>query len=330
MFSALAELLEGEGPDGLDDEPEQGGEAEAPHERGHGLVAVAGLLGAVEVDREGDGRAEGAEQAEDVDVARVPDLDHERAANHGERRRAPQPALEAAAVGQAQPQQQDERAQVLDDQRHADVEARDREEVGHVHARQTEDAEEGQAGDVLATDPQQGGADEGDGAGEEHEGEHRPQLGQAHGADAVLEQQAGERAVERPHRRRAGGERVTQADVAVASRRHREIVDENAAHGLRDDHLRGRRQRPHHHAEPPEAPERVHRADGPRPDRRVRRVRRRRRRARGHRHRRGRRRSAPGPTSAAEARPSTGATCRPRTRCRATPAGWCRCGSSPR
>ena len=105
---------------------------------------------------------------------------------------------------------------------------------------------------------------------------------------------------------------------------------EEARHGLRADHHRARRPRPHDHPQPARAPERVDGDDGPRADRGVRPRRRRRRRARDHRHRRRAAASAPAPTWRAAATRSTTASASPPGRCRATTGASSRCACSSR
>jgi hypothetical protein len=84
-------------------------------------------------------------------------------------------------------------------------------EVGGVVQRQRE-PEERQARYVGAVDAQQVPAPDGQQAREQdHQRGRRAQLGEPRRRHAIVQQKARQRAVERPERRGAGGERVPEA-----------------------------------------------------------------------------------------------------------------------
>jgi hypothetical protein len=115
---------------------------------------VAGSLRRDDVGREREGGTEGRHEARSVEPADVVSLDDEEAAGHRERRRRPHRRPQTAPVEEAQPQQDEHRAEVLDGQRNADVEPLDGQEIGGVHTSETGDPEPRHATHVLPADPQ--------------------------------------------------------------------------------------------------------------------------------------------------------------------------------
>jgi hypothetical protein len=184
-------------------------------------VPVPRTLRPDHVDGEGDGRAERGQDADRVQGTRVIGTHHQEATRGGQENGAPEAGRQAAPVDNAKPDQEQQRREVLDRHRRADVEALDRREVARVDSGQAGDAEEGERRQLVALHPQEVRA-----RGPEHHQQDQPRaerahLGQLERTDAVVQQVARHAAVECPQRGRGGRERVATRRVALALPRHR-------------------------------------------------------------------------------------------------------------
>ena len=81
--------------------------------------------------------------AEPVERDAVPEVDDEREPDEREPERDPEPAAHVLLQHEEGEERDEQRAEVLDQQRDADVEPVDREEVEELHERDAEDAEHG-------------------------------------------------------------------------------------------------------------------------------------------------------------------------------------------
>ena len=108
-------------------------------------------------------------------------------------------------------QEQDQRAEVLDRERDADIEPRDRREVEGVDAGESDDAEDREQSEVLPADLWSP-ADR-DCRGERGERADRSELRQSGGGHVVVEQETGEGAVQCPEGGGRCRERVAELGV---------------------------------------------------------------------------------------------------------------------
>ena len=209
-----AKLGEGERPRRLDDEPEQRGEPEAPDQTW--WPARSGARRArwrpgrwrtltADAERPRPGRARRARPG------------RTRARRRSSRPPTARPRPTARRAGAADAHSASHTRissgpDVLDHQRHADLQALDGQEVGGVHGGEPGDAQEGEAGHVAALDPQRAAA-----AATPRRRPGSPTrrsdriCARRKRADPVVEQEARQRPVERPHRGRGRGERVAEA-----------------------------------------------------------------------------------------------------------------------
>ena len=111
---------------------------------------MAGLLAAEQVDRERNRRAEGLGDADPVEDAGVVRADDEEAPGGRQRRCGPQARRERPPVHELQPQKQQQWAEILDGERHADLQASDRGEVEGVDTREADDAKDRETADVAS------------------------------------------------------------------------------------------------------------------------------------------------------------------------------------
>ncbi len=82
----------------------------------------------------------------------LPELDHEREPGERQRERHPDPRADVLAAERARPDRDEQRAEVLDQERDADLEPVNREEVEELHERDAEDAEDGEPEQAAAID----------------------------------------------------------------------------------------------------------------------------------------------------------------------------------
>ena len=102
------------------------------------------VLGEQDVERVGRGRQGGKEDPRGRDGAAPPDVDDQREPDEGERQREPDPATDRLLEDVARPEGDEERREILDEERDPDREPVDREEVEPLHEREPADPEEGE------------------------------------------------------------------------------------------------------------------------------------------------------------------------------------------
>ena len=207
-------------PERLRDQPEQRGESEAPQQRRGRQVALAGLLAGEQVHRERDGGTDRGQEPKSVERRRVVRADHEEATEQGKARGCPQPARQGAPVRDLQPHEQQHRPEVLHGQGDADVEPGDRREVKRGDPREPDHPEQRQPRDIAPADSQQRRPRQREPDTDRHERPDRAKLGQPRRRQMVGEQELGQRAVQRPQRRRQGSERIAEPGRTRAGRWH--------------------------------------------------------------------------------------------------------------
>ncbi len=124
-------------------------------------------------------------------------------------------------MGQAQPEEQEQRREVLDRHRDADLEPVDREEVGGVDTGEPDHAEQRERRQLSAVDGHEVAAGHGE---EERKDQPRPggaELGEPRRVDAVVEQLTRHHAVERPHGRARRRQGVAAGGTAARHRSSR-------------------------------------------------------------------------------------------------------------
>ena len=172
-----------------------------------------GSLRADHVDHERGGGRERGGDPEAVERPGVVGADDEERPDDREPDGGPQSRPEPPSVEDAQPDEQDQRGQVLDRERHPDLEAVDRDEVRALDEREAGYPHEGERRDVRPLDSQQVTARRGQREREDQEGAGRSELREPQGGQVIVEQGAGNARVERPERRRQGSEGVATPGV---------------------------------------------------------------------------------------------------------------------
>ena len=141
-------------PQRLDDRPEQRGEEEAV-ERERGGVAVPALaLGHQEVRGERQRAAERGRDADRAEGDARPQLDDEREPGEAQRDRDPDPPSDVLLVDEPREERDEQRRGELDEERDADREVLDRDEVEPLHERDADEAERDEEEELAAADPQ--------------------------------------------------------------------------------------------------------------------------------------------------------------------------------
>ncbi len=143
-----------EAPPRLHDRPEDDGEEEAPREQRDRVAALHLVLGEQEVHGEDHGRDQREGDAEAVERDAAPELHHQRQAGEREREREPDAAAHVLVPERPRPDRDEKRAEVLDQERDADLQPVDGEEVEELDERDADDAEEGEPGELAALDAQ--------------------------------------------------------------------------------------------------------------------------------------------------------------------------------
>ena len=141
-------------PERLDDRPEERGEEEAV-ERERGGVAVPSLaLGHEEVGGERERPAERRGDADRAEGDARPQLDDEREPGEAQRDRDPDPPPDVLLVDEPGEERDEERRGELDEERDADGEVLDRDEVEPLHERDADEAEGDEEEELPPSDPQ--------------------------------------------------------------------------------------------------------------------------------------------------------------------------------
>jgi ribonuclease E len=191
-------VLCGERPPGLDDGEEQGAEQESVGGERDGVAPRDAALGQQDVPREGERPAESRDDAEAVkpSVGAAPDLDDQRQARERQREGDPEPWPNWAVDDEPHPERDEERGQVLDQQRDPDLEPVDRQEVEPLDEREPADPEDGEEGELAAGHPQDARPREGE---HRHQADRRtrnPHLGEPKGREPGGERHLGDHAVD--------------------------------------------------------------------------------------------------------------------------------------
>src|SRR5581483_8023409 len=142
--------LEREAPPRLDESPEDAREQEPEAEERDGVAATDGVLRQEEVAGEGDRCDQGVGHAEPVQRDASPEVDDEREPAEREPERSPDPTPDRLLHDEARPERDEQRAEVLDHERDADLEPVDREEVEELDERDAEHAEGGEEEELAA------------------------------------------------------------------------------------------------------------------------------------------------------------------------------------
>jgi hypothetical protein len=119
---------------------------------------------------------------------------------------------------EAGPQRDEERCEVLDQQRHADLEAVDGEEVEPLDERQPADAEEGEERQLARGDPEPARGGHGEEKRQADERAGRAHLGELQRRDPVREDHLRDRSVDGPERGGRHRHHVAEARVPNAGR----------------------------------------------------------------------------------------------------------------
>jgi hypothetical protein len=110
-----------------------------------------------QVRGEDDGRDQCEHDADPVERDAFPELDHQCEAGKRERQRSPDPPAYPLVAERRRVDRDEERPEVLDQQRDPDLESVDREEVEELHERDAADAEHREAQDLVAPDSERRG-----------------------------------------------------------------------------------------------------------------------------------------------------------------------------
>src|SRR5439155_6685247 len=146
--------VERKAPPRLRDRPEHAREQEPVAEQGDRITPAYRALGKEQVAGERHRRAEGEEHPEPVEGHAAPQVDDEGQPAERQRERDPQPAADVLLEHEVGEERDQQWAEVLDQQRYADLQAMDGEEVEELHERDAEDAERGDEGELAPADPQ--------------------------------------------------------------------------------------------------------------------------------------------------------------------------------
>jgi hypothetical protein len=170
----------------------------------------ARALGQDHVGRERERARERGGDAEPVERTGPVRLDDEEAARHRQGDRVPEAGRDPPAEPEPQPQEDEQRREVLDRDGGADLEAVDGQEVGGLHGRERDDAEQRELRDRRALDAQQPRAEQGDAGQEQHERACDAQLRDRLPAEPAVHQRRADARVDRPQRGGRGGEGVAE------------------------------------------------------------------------------------------------------------------------
>ena len=199
--------------------PEDRREQEAPGEQRDRVAAADDVLGEQDVgrvrDRPGEreqhaGRRERRPAAEQVHDQRQPE--------QRQRERGPDPPPHRILVDEARPERDEQRREVLDQQRDPDREAVDRQEVEPLHERQTDEAEREQVRQLAPRQPQAPGRDRGDDHDQPDRCAERPHLREPLRREARREDRLRDRAVHAPEHRRRRCHQIAEPRAPNAGR----------------------------------------------------------------------------------------------------------------
>src|SRR5919205_2846689 len=211
----------GERPPGLDGGPEERGEEEAVARERDRVAGRDGVLGDQDVEGIGQCRREAGRDAAAVEREPAPHLDDEREPGQRECERNPDPPSHVLAVHEARPERDEERREVLEEERDPDREAMDRYEVEPLDEREPEDAEEDERRQLTRTQPEPRRARQREDEGEADEGSGRPDLGEPRRRKAGVEDHLRDGAVDGEERRREQHHPVAEERASVARGRPR-------------------------------------------------------------------------------------------------------------
>ncbi len=142
----------------------------------------------------------------------------EEAPDRGEARGAPKAAWQGPAMDQLQPHEQQQRTEVLDRDRDADLETRDRGVIEGAHPGEPDDPHDRKLTEVPAIDLEQPRTSDRERREEHSERAHGAELRQARGRHVVVQQEVCDRPVQRPERGGRRGERVAEPGGAGVDR----------------------------------------------------------------------------------------------------------------
>ncbi len=206
----------GKRPPRRDHRPEHRREGEAVSEQGHGVATLDRVLGEEDVervreraaDRERDpGRREALTAAEQVD--------DQREAREREPERDPDAAPHVLVVDEPRPERDEQRRQVLDQQRDPDREPVDCKEVEPLHEGQSGDAEDDEVRKLPPRDAKAARRGERHDDQQSDRGPERAHLREPLGRQPGREDRLRDRAVDPPENRRGRRHRVAEARVTV-------------------------------------------------------------------------------------------------------------------
>ena len=169
-----------------------------------------GVLGEEDVEGKGDRRPERGDHAERVEAESVPQVDDERQSAEGEDERGPDAPPDGLLRHESSPERDQDRREVLDEQRDSDLKPVDREEVEPLDEREPEDAERDEEEELAPADAQTPGLRDRKRHGECDGGPGRPHLRQPRRREAGAEDRLRDRPVDTPHAGRGEHHRVAE------------------------------------------------------------------------------------------------------------------------
>src|SRR5207344_2291721 len=137
-----------------DNRPEQRGEEEAVERERRGVAMLALVLRHEQVGRQRQRAAQRGRDADGAERDAGPELDHEREASQTQRHGDPDAAPNVLLVDEASEERDEERRGELDQQRDADRQVLDRNEVEPLHERDADQAERDEEKQLAPPDPQ--------------------------------------------------------------------------------------------------------------------------------------------------------------------------------
>jgi hypothetical protein len=143
-------------------------------------------------------------------------VDDQREAGERERDRRPDPVPHRLLEHEARVQRDEHRRRVLDQERDADVEPPDRDQVEELHEREAGDPEDDEPRQLGARDAQRPRRDDGEPEREDGEGAERAELDELERREGADERHLRDGAVQPPQQRRAERHRVPEPRAALA------------------------------------------------------------------------------------------------------------------
>ena len=220
---AVVEPLGGKAPDRMHHGPEQRREEKAVGGQRRRIAPPHRVLCHQHVDRVSDRSGQRRDDSEPVEREAAPELDDERETDHRQDERQPEPAPDRLLVDRPGPERDQDRSEVLEQQRDPDRQPPDRDEVEPLHECDACDPEDDQIGELASREAQGVASREREQEREAEERSGRAHLRQLERGDPRLEHDLGDGAVQREEERSRDHHRVAEGGPPLAPGLARDI-----------------------------------------------------------------------------------------------------------